>query len=264
MKRCRARIALAQRAHREHKYTLFRIIMWHVANEIVANVNASSLNLPSIRRQCGCSTRLTLEPTMTRSLKIGFALLIASFPLAGCAVGPSAAGSFDRTVTIAGPVRLELANASGDVEITGSADGKVHIHGDARSSGFGFDAPQKRLDLVVSNPPIEQTGNTVRVGKSFSHTSNVTISYVIEVPRDTEISTSVASGSQTIKDVRGPVKVNAASGSIRVMNVERETQLATMSGSIDADTIGDDLRASSASGSVTASNVKGDVKISAL
>jgi DUF4097 and DUF4098 domain-containing protein YvlB len=159
---------------------------------------------------------------------------------------------------------LELANGSGDVQITGSVDGKVHVHGDARSSGFGFDAPQNRLNQVVSNPPIELAGNTVRVGKSFSHTSNVNVSYVIEVPHDTEVSSTVGSGEQTIKDVRGPVKVSAASGSIRVSNVERETQLATLSGSIDVDTIGDNLRASSASGSVTVANVKGDVKISAL
>jgi DUF4097 and DUF4098 domain-containing protein YvlB len=201
---------------------------------------------------------------MTRSLKIGFGLLIASLPLAGCAIGPSATGSFDRTITVSAPVRLELANASGDVVITGTADGKMHIHGDARSSGWGFDEPQKRLNQVISSPPIEQAGNTIRVGKSFSHTSNVGISYVIEVPRDTEISTTVGSGSQTIKDVRGPVKVSAASGSIRVMNVERETQLTTLSGSIDVDTIGDDLRASSASGTVSVFNIKGDVKISAL
>jgi DUF4097 and DUF4098 domain-containing protein YvlB len=201
---------------------------------------------------------------MTRSFTNGFALLIASLPLAGCAIGPSATGSFDRTITVSAPVRLELVNASGDVVISGSADGKVHIHGDARSSGWGFDEPQKRLNQVVSNPPVEQTGNTVRIGKSFSHTSNVSISYVIEVPHDTEISTTVGSGSQTIRDVRGPVKVSAASGSIRVASIERDTQLTTMSGSIDVNTVGDDLRASSASGTVSVFNIKGDVKISAL
>jgi DUF4097 and DUF4098 domain-containing protein YvlB len=182
----------------------------------------------------------------------------------GCATGPSIRGSFDRTLTVTAPIRLELANASGNVSITGSADNQVHVHADVRSSGMGFDSPQKRLDEVVSNPPVEQKGDTIRIGKDISRTHNVSISYIIEVPHDTEVNTSVASGSQTILNVRGPVKVNSASGSIRVDHIDRQTQLTTLSGSIDAQNIGDDLRASSASGSVTVAKVKGDVRISAL
>jgi hypothetical protein len=189
---------------------------------------------------------------------------IAAIAAAGCAVGPSASGSFDRTLAVAAPIRLELANASGDVSITGSTDGKVHVHGEVRSSGMGFDSPQKRLDEIVSNPPIEQKGDTVRIGKDLGHgIRNVSISYVIEVPRDTEVDTTVASGSQSIRGVRGPVKIQSASGSIRVDHIDRKTQLTTLSGSIDADDIGDELRASSASGSVRVSSIKGDVRISA-
>jgi DUF4097 and DUF4098 domain-containing protein YvlB len=129
---------------------------------------------------------------------------------------------------------------------------------------MGFDSPDKRLREILDNPPVEQKGDTVRIGKDLGRIHNVSISYVIEVPHDTEISTQVASGSQTITNVRGPVKAEAASGSIRVDHIERQTQLNTLSGSIDAQNIGDDLRASSASGSVTASNIKGDVRTSAL
>ncbi len=141
----------------------------------------------------------------------------------------------------------------------------MHIHADVHSSGIGFDSPQKRLDEIVNNPPVEQRGDTIRVGKDLGRSlHNLSISYVIEVPRDTEVDTTVASGSQTISRVRGPVKVQSASGSIRVDHIDRQTQLTTLSGSIDANDIGDDLRANSASGSVTVSNIKGDVRISAL
>jgi DUF4097 and DUF4098 domain-containing protein YvlB len=199
-----------------------------------------------------------------RRLAAPIALLAAAVGLAGCAVGPAATGSFDRTLTVTGPIRLELANASGDISITGSADSKVHVHADVRSSGIGFDSPQKRLDEIVTNPPVEQKGDTIRIGKDLSRIHNVSISYVIEVPRETEVDTSVVSGSQTIRGVRGPVKAQAASGSIRVEHIDRQAQLTTISGSIDANNIGDDIRASSASGSVTVSDIKGDVRISAL
>ena len=191
-------------------------------------------------------------------------LILASLTSAGCVTGPTVEGSFDRTLTVNAPIRLELANASGNVSITGSTDNKVHVHADIRSFGMGFDSPQKRVDDIVKDPPVEQKGDTVRIGKDLSHIHNVSIDYVIEVPHDTEVSTQVASGSQTITHVRGPVKAEAASGSIHVDHIDRQTQLTTLSGSLDAKNIGDDLRASSASGSVVASNIKGDVRISAL
>jgi len=199
-----------------------------------------------------------------RSLAAPLGLLVAAIAALGCGVGPSANGSFDRTLSVTAPIRLELANASGDVSITGSTDGKVHVHGEVRSSGIGFDSPQKRLDEIVSNPPIEQKGDTVRIGKDLSRIRNLSVSYVIEVPRETEVDITVASGSQTIRGVRGPIKAQAASGSIRADHIDRHAQLSTLSGSINAHDIGDDLRASSASGSVTVSNIKGDVRTSAL
>ena len=201
---------------------------------------------------------------MRRKVAIVVTGLALMFVVAGCAVGPSVTGGFDRTLNVSVPIRLELANASGDVSITGSADEKVHVHGEVKASGMGFGSPQDRLNDIVSNPPVEQKGDTIRIGKDMRGLHNVSISYVIEVPHDTEISTTVASGAQTIRNVRGPVKMDSASGSIRVDNVERMTQLVTMSGSIDASHIGDGIKASSASGSVTVEDIKGDVRINSL
>src|SRR5713226_5109249 len=106
-------------------------------------------------------------------------VLFAALVAAGCAMGPSVSGSFDRTLSVKGPIRLELNNTSGDVSITGSADGKVHVHGDARASGMGFETPEKRLNELLANPPIEQRGDTIRVGEEMRHLRNVSISYVI-------------------------------------------------------------------------------------
>ena len=199
-----------------------------------------------------------------RHLGLPLVLLSAIVILVGCQNGPSVSGAFDRKYDVTGPIRLELTNASGDVDITGSADGKVHVHGDVRASGFGSESSQKRLDDTVSNPPVEQRGDTIRIGKEMSHMRNVSIAYTIQVPHDTEISATVASGAQTIRGVRGPVKVQAASGSIRVEKIERDAQLSTASGSISATDIGSEVRVKSATGSVTVTNARGDVMVDAL
>src|SRR5467141_4265559 len=199
-----------------------------------------------------------------RSLFLPLELFSTVVVLAGWNSGPSVSGAFDRNYNVSGPLRLELTNASGDVDITGSADGKVQVRGEVRASGFGFDNPQKRLDDTLANPPIEQRGDTIRIGKEMSRMRNVSIAYTIQVPRDTEISATVASGAQTIRGVRGPVRVQAASGAIRVEKIDRDVQLSTASGSVSASDIGNDVRVSSASGSVTVSKVRGDVDVNAI
>ena len=203
---------------------------------------------------------------MARHSKFGGFLVLLATPiaLAGCYTGPAVTGSFDRNFTASGPIRLELSNAAGDVNITGSADGKVHVHGDVRASGFGLDNPQKRLDDTVANPPVEQRGDTIRVGKELSRLRNISIAYTIQVPHDTEVDASVASGAQNIRNVRGPVKVQAASGAIDVEKIDRDVQLATASGSISASDVGNDVHVTSASGNVTVSNIKGDVRVNAI
>ena len=190
--------------------------------------------------------------------------VLAMVALAACSAGPSVSGTFERTFNVSGPVRIELSNAAGDVNIEGSADSKVHVRADVRAYGFGFGSPQQRLDEIVSNPPLEQRGDTIRIGKDLTRMRNVSISYQVQVPHDTEIDSSVVSGSETVRSVRGPVKTTAVSGSIRVEHVGREAQLTTVSGSVDASDIGDDVHANSASGSVNVSNTKSDVRVHAI
>ena len=176
----------------------------------------------------------------------------------------AADNTFDRTLNVSGPVRLELSNGSGSVDIRGSADGKVHIFGKVTAGWSMFGGSDKNVQDVASNPPIEQQNNVVRVGKSSSSMfRNISIDYKIEVPHDTDIDASVASGGMTIDGVRGPVKANSASGYLHIYHVGGDTQLSAASGTIDASGIAGVLRAHSASGDVSLADVKGDISASA-
>jgi DUF4097 and DUF4098 domain-containing protein YvlB len=198
-----------------------------------------------------------------RRLPIG-ATILAYAVLALAPLRATAAdNTFDRTLTVSGPVRLELNNGSGSVEIKGSADGKVHITGKASAGWSLFGNSEKSIQDVVSNPPIEQHDSVIRIGKNTSWLKNVSIGYNIEVPHDTEIDAGVASGGITIENVRGPVKASSASGYVHVYGVERDTQLNAASGAVDTSNIGGFLSVSSASGDITVADVKGEVKVSA-
>jgi hypothetical protein len=172
--------------------------------------------------------------------------------------------TFDRTFTVTAPVRIELSNGSGNVEIRGSADGTVHVHGKISPGGWSiFGGSGKSVEEVAANPPLEQSGSTIRIGKNSSWLKNVTIDYQVEGPHDTEIDAGVASGGITIDNVKGPVKASSASGYVHVYRVERDTQLNAASGSIDVSGIGGTLRVSSASGDTRVADVKGELKVTA-
>ena len=175
----------------------------------------------------------------------------------------TADSTFERTLSVSAPVRLEVSNGSGSVDIRGSADGKVHIFGKVTGGWSLFGSSEKSVQDVVSSPPIEQHDNVVRIGKNASWLKNVSIDYNIEVPHDTEIDAGVASGGITVDNVRGPVKASSASGYVHVYRVERDTQLSAASGSIDTSGIGGILRVSSASGDVAVADVRGDLKVNA-
>lgn len=206
-----------------------------------------------------CYRRLANIARLTNVAKLLGACALLSAAV-GCSNGPSVSGSFDRTYSVTGHTRLELSNASGDVNITGSADGKLHVHGDVRATGSGLQDSQKRLSEVEMNPPIEQTSDGVRIGKEVLRVHNAKITYTIEVPKDTEVSTSVASGSQTIRGVRGPIKMQSASGAVRAENIDGDAHLSSLSGDVSASNMGDGVRASSTSGNVSVSNIKDDVR----
>jgi DUF4097 and DUF4098 domain-containing protein YvlB len=192
----------------------------------------------------------------------GIILFAAAFSLVSLQAS-AADNTFDKTFTVTGRTRLELSNSSGSVAIRGGADGKVHIHGKVTGGWSLWGNSEKNIAEAVSNPPLEQRGDTIRVGKDSSWLKNVSIDYEIEVPHETEIDAGVASGGITIDQVRGPVKCSSASGYVHVYRIERDTQLNAASGAIDVSGIGGFLRVSTASGSVNIANVKGEVKASA-
>jgi len=193
----------------------------------------------------------------------GIVLLAATFSL--FTLQDSATdNTFDRAFTVSGPVRVELSNSSGNVMIRGTSDGKVHVHGKVTKGWTFWGNAERNVEEAVSNPPVEQRGDTILIGKETSWLKNVSIEYQIEVPRDTEIDAGVASGGVTIDQVRGPVKCSSASGYLHVYRVERETQLSAASGSVDVSGLGGPLRVSTASGSVDIAGVKGDIQATAV
>ncbi len=212
---------------------------------------------------------LLVQAGATSMIKHKIALFAAVLLVAGLSFTPANAlaadNTFDKTFNVSGPTtRIELSNASGNVDIQAGKDGVVHIRGKVTPGGWSiFSDAQKSAQEVLANPPLEQRGDTILIGKNSSWLKNVSIDYQIEVPANTELDAGLASGGITVNKLRGPVKVSSASGYIHVYQVERDVQVSAASGAIDVGTVGGYLRVNSASGSIQISDVKGDIKATA-
>jgi DUF4097 and DUF4098 domain-containing protein YvlB len=176
----------------------------------------------------------------------------------------AATGMFERTLTVSGPVTLDVETGSGSIEIRRGPTSDVRVVGRVRAhhgfwNGSGAD---DRVRAIEAAPPIEQTGNTIDIGRFPRREMgrNVSISYEITVPDDTRVRSRSGSGSLEIDAVQGPVEAETGSGSIRIGRIPRTVTASTGSGSIEVLGAGDGLDAQTGSGSITARDVNGAMR----
>jgi hypothetical protein len=144
--------------------------------------------------------------------------LVVIVPSAACG---DIEGSFDRTLKVSGPVDLDIQTNSGGVRIDAGPTDTVRVAARIRANRWRTADAERRVQQIAQAPPIEQTGNNIRIGQ----TSNddlyrlVSIGYDITVPDATRIRAVVGSGGQTIRRVQGPVDATAGSGGVLVAQV---------------------------------------------
>src|SRR2546426_159979 len=159
------------------------------------------------------------------------ALAVAS---AGCAGGPGSSASFERSLSVSGPLRLELVNRSGSARISAGDAGQVRIRGEVRARGWVPGDVRRRVEEIASNPPIERQGNLIRVGSGRTRDlmRSMTLNYTIVVPPETELETEVGSGGITIAEPGGRVTAGTGSGSVTVSGAAADLRAKTGSGNL--------------------------------
>lgn len=176
----------------------------------------------------------------------------------------SAEGSFDRTLKVTGAVEMDVTTGSGNIEVRAGSSGTVRVRGRIRASDSwrdGSENAERKVRYLESNPPIEQNGNVIRVGhiEDSELRRNISISYEIEVPAETRLTSSTGSGHLTISGIRGRVKGRSGSGGVKVSGIGDEAELETGSGDIEADSIKGPARMHSGSGWIHANGIAGAI-----
>lgn len=186
---------------------------------------------------------------------LAVAALAALLPAAAFATD----GTFDKTLHVNGQVMLTVGTGSGYIHVTPGSSSEVHVIGHVHANGWGFGAsPDDRVHQVVANPPIEQTGNIITIGRHQDWIRNVSIDYDITAPKGTQLEASSGSGDLRLQDLGGPLKANTGSGSIDAGGFTGRVQLQTGSGDIRAGLqSASDVRATTGSGSIHLQGVDG-------
>ena len=189
---------------------------------------------------------LTAEREVNRGTDEAFALAAAILAFAALPALANEA-TFERNLTVNGHVELAVSTGSGHIHITHGSANRVHIFGQA-SSPTGA-AATRRSRRLPNNPPIEQTGNIIRIGQRHENYHNISIDYDIEAPANSFLEAN--SGSGDIKDdgVGENAKLGTGSGSIYATGLQNGFIVNTGSGNIHAEQTGQgDVKAQTGSG----------------
>jgi hypothetical protein len=167
----------------------------------------------------------------------------------------AAEATFERELSTSGRVDLTIENGSGTVHLTSGPPGHVHVFARVKSNWGGDDS---KVEEIAAHPPIEQTGNIVRIGQHHENLHNISIDYEIEAPADTFLRVATGSGGIEDSGVGADAKLTAGSGGIHATGLQGGFSVGTGSGGIYAEQVGaGDVQAQTGSGSIEIKNLHG-------
>jgi len=166
--------------------------------------------------------------------------------------------TFDKTLTVNGQAELSVSTGSGNIHLTRGSDSRVHIFGRVKT-GWGGD--ENKMREIAAHPPIEQTGNIIRIGEHHENLHNISIDYEIEAPANTFLDAGSGSGNVTDDGVGQNSKLSTGSGNIHATGLKGSFSVNTGSGNIFAEQEGEgDVKAQTGSGNVELKNLKGGLR----
>jgi len=170
---------------------------------------------------------------------------------------------FERTLTVTGPVTLDVSANSGVIRVLRGEPGVVRIRGVARtrSTFFIWGQLSGRLRRIAADPPIAQDGNVIGVGDAKDRWLLRGINLLVEIitPEDTEVRALADSGDIRIEGINGPVECETDSGQIEVANINGEVRASSDSGAIHIEGVKGAVDARADSGRIEAFEIAGTI-----
>lgn len=192
--------------------------------------------------------------------------------LLACTSVALADNTFDRTVNVSGQPDLYVSTGSGNIHVVPGGGGQIHIVGHVHAGWSAFGDVNSRVQRIVNNPPITQSGNSVRIGEVNDHSlfNNISIDYDITVPEDAALNLHSGSGDVQVNGVGRFIAASSGSGTVSAHGVRGAADLESGSGEIELEDNGagdvkvktgsGDIKVLSFNGSLNARSGSGDIQ----
>ena len=184
---------------------------------------------------------------------MNYRLLAGALLLAVSTAALAADKQFQKTLDVTAQADLYVSTGSGNITIHPGSDTQIRIVGHIHAGWGMFGNPQDRIDRIISNPPIVQNGNSVRVGETSDHDlfQNISIDYDVTAPASVALNLHSGSGDVTIEHLGRYLSASSGSGDIRAHGINGPSELGTGSGDIELDATGaGDVKAKTGSGTI--------------
>ena len=165
--------------------------------------------------------------------------------------------SFERTLSVSGSVQLAVSTGAGNIRLTRGSGSQVHVHGHITVNHEGS---EERAREIAANPPIEQNGDVISVGKHEDREQwrGISIDYDIEAPAGTLLTANSGSGDIVDEGVGQNAKLQTGSGDIHATGLAGPFSVMTGSGNIVAEQTGQgDVVAETGSGNIDLKDIHG-------
>jgi hypothetical protein len=169
-------------------------------------------------------------------------------------------GNFDRTLSVSSQPDLYISTGSGSIRVHPGSGSQIHIIGHVHASWSAFGDVNSRIQRIIDNPPISQSGNAVHVGEANDRElfNNISIDYEITAPNDVALNLHSGSGDIEVDNVGRFLNAISGSGSVRSRGLRGPATLETGSGDIELEEqAAGDVKAKTGSGSIRIHNLNG-------
>jgi DUF4097 and DUF4098 domain-containing protein YvlB len=160
--------------------------------------------------------------------------------------------AFEKSFPMQPGGRLTVENFNGSIEVAAWDENSVRI------SGTKFAPTQQLLGAIRIDMTAGGDSLRVRTVRPIERRGNMGASYVIRVPRKTELERLESSnGSIRVEDVEGGARLKTSNGSVRMTGLKGSVEAQTSNGSIELNGHGGAAVLQTSNGSVRADGVRG-------
>jgi len=186
-------------------------------------------------------------------------LIVATLTAIPLALALGGEKRFEKKFSVSPGGTLHVATDVGSIKITGTGSNEVSVVAQLR----GRDRDVEGFEITAE----ETKGGVEVLGKGkfkrgwFWNSSELTVDYTIQVPREYSLDVQTSGGDVEVSSLKGEIRGGTSGGNIVLGAIEGKVMMETSGGDIRVEKTTGDLKMQTSGGNITIGNVEGAVDV---